>query len=120
MPLSVQARDVLRIWDRNTKPKKHKIHICVCPDRQLFLRINSNPVFRPAHPISKTANRFLHHDSYVELQQLIFHTNENIRNADHIGRLSKSEAKSLIEAAQKANTLTPEQRQIIIDNLLSD
>jgi hypothetical protein len=56
----------------------------------------------------------------VELQQLIFHTNEDIRNADHIGRLSKLQAKTLIETAQKAKTLTPEQRQIIIDNLLVD
>jgi hypothetical protein len=96
MPLSLRARDVLRIWDRSTKPPKPKIHICVSPDRQFFLRINSDRVFEPVHPISRSANPFLHHDSYVELRQLIRNANDVIRDAEKIGRLSKPEAKKLV------------------------
>jgi hypothetical protein len=77
--MSLQPRDVLRIWDRYTRPSKPKLHICVCPDRQFFLRINSDAIFQPAHLIAKAANPFLHHDSFVELQQLIFHRNDEIR-----------------------------------------
>jgi hypothetical protein len=118
--MSLRPRDVLRIWDRYTRPKKFKFHICISPDRQLFLRINSDLLFQPAHPISKAANNFLHHDSYVELQQLVFHMNDDIRNAEAIGRLSKAEAKALNDAAQQAKTLTPEYKRIIAENLLSD
>jgi hypothetical protein len=118
MPL--RPRDVLRIWDRYTSPNKRKLHICVCPDMQLFLRINSDPIFQPAHPISKANNAFLHHDSFVELQQLVRHWNDDIRDAEHIGRISKSEAKGLNDAAQQAKTLTPEHKRIITENLIDD
>jgi len=84
------------------------------------LRINSDPIFQSVHPLLKKANDFLHHDSYVELQQLVFHTNDDIRDAEHIGRLSKAEARALNDAAQKARTLTPEHKRIIADDLMAD
>lgn len=118
--MSLQPRDVLRIWDRYTRPKKFKYHICICPDRQFFLRINSEPIFQPAHPIAKVTNPFLHHDSFVELQQLVRHWHDDIRNAEYIGRITKPEAKALNKAAQEAKTLTPEYKQIIAENLLAD
>lgn len=117
---SLRPRDVLRIYDRFTSPNKPKLHICVCPDKQLFLRINSDPVFQPAHPIAKAKNVFLDHNSYVELRYLVYHYNDDIRDAEHLGRMSKPEAKALINAVQAAKTLSPEIKRLVADNLLLD
>ena len=64
----LRPRDVVKLWDRHTRPNKPKIHICVCPEKQQFLRINSEPIFPPNLIIYEAENAFLHHDSYVELQ----------------------------------------------------
>jgi hypothetical protein len=63
----------VRLWDRETDPAKVKLHICVDPERQLFLRINSKDIWRPHHKLVAIPGGFLHHDSYVELRQLIRH-----------------------------------------------
>jgi hypothetical protein len=113
----LRSRDVLRIWDRYIRPSKHKIHICVSPDYRLFLRINSQAFFEPTHLLLKSENAFLRHDSHVELQQLVRHGNDDIREAEKLGRLSKPEAVKLIAAVQAATTLTPEQKGIIVESL---
>lgn len=115
----MRPRDVVRLWDRYTSPNKYKLHICVCDERQLFLRINSDPVFAPVHPLSQKNNPFLHHDSYVELQQLVRHMSQEIREAEHIGRISRAEANALVGAADKAPTLSPEHKRLIAERLLS-
>jgi hypothetical protein len=118
--MSPRPREVWRIWDRYTSPNKRKLHVCICSDRQLFLRINSEPIFESAYPLAKAKNAFLHHDSYVELQQLVRHWSDDIRAGEYIGRVTKAEAKALTEAAQQAKTLTPEQKRIIAENLVAD
>jgi hypothetical protein len=59
------------------------------------------------------------HDSYVELQQLVRHLSDEIRDAERVGRLSLPEAKALVEAAQAAETLTPEHKRLIAESLLA-
>jgi hypothetical protein len=115
----VAPRDVILIWDRHTHPNKWKLHICVCPKKQLFLRVNSNPFFPPHHPIPKSSNTFLDHDSYVELQGLVRHFAYEIGKSELKGRMSMSEAKLLVEAAWKADTLTHDQKELIDLELLS-
>src|SRR5712691_2145119 len=110
-----RPRDVLRIWDLYTSPNKPKLHICVCDERQLFLRINSEPVFPPTHALSKASNPFLHHDSYVELQQLVRQMAYEIARAEHVGRLGRAEAKALVEAVQTAKTLSPEHKRLVAE-----
>jgi len=117
--MTIRPRDVVRLWDRYTSPNKYKLHICVCDQRQLFLRINSDPAFPPVHPLSQRNNPFLHHDSYVELQQLVRHMGEEIRAAERIGRISQSETRALIAAANEAPTLSPEHKRLIAERLLS-
>ncbi len=59
-------RHVIEIWDRHCASGQR--HICVCDERQLFLRINSDRYIGLrilAH------NSFLHHEEHVELQQLL-------------------------------------------------
>jgi hypothetical protein len=113
-----QARDVLRLFDLYTSPRKPKLHICVSERRQLFLRINSEAIFKPNHPLLKSRNAFLTHDSYVELQQLVRHMSDEIRDAEWVGRLSLPEARALVEAAQAAETLPPEHQRLIAECLL--
>jgi hypothetical protein len=116
--MSLKPRDVLRIWDLYTSPNKPKLHICVCDERQLFLRINSEAVFPPTHPLSKKNNPFLHHDSHVELQQLVRHMSYEVSRAEHVGKLSRDEAIALVEAVQQARTLSPEHKRLVAERLL--
>jgi hypothetical protein len=113
-----RARDVVRIFDLYTSPQKPKLHICVSERRQLFLRINSQSIFKPNHLLRKSTNAYLAHDSYVELQQLVRHMSEEIREAEFIGRLSLAETRALVDAAQEAETLPMEHKRLIAESLL--
>jgi hypothetical protein len=62
-------------------------------------------------------NQFLDHDSYVELNQLVRHSNHQLKEAEPIGRLSPGEAAKLIAAADRADTLNDEQKALIRRNL---
>ena len=117
--MAVSPRDVIEIWDRYTRPPKRKWHICVCDHRQFFLRINSNPIYRPAHLLSASNNTFLHHDSYVELQQLVRHITNDIVQAKHLGIISLQEVRKLVESVENAKTLSDEHKQLIKDRLLN-
>ncbi|HEV2957850.1 MAG TPA: hypothetical protein VGX95_17185 [Xanthobacteraceae bacterium] len=113
-----RARDVVRIFDLYTSPREPKLHICVSERRQLFLRINSQSIFKPNHLLRKSTNAYLAHDSYVELQQLVRHMSEEIREAEFVGRLSLAEAKALVDAAHGAETLPMEHKRLIAECLL--
>jgi hypothetical protein len=115
-----RPRDVLRIFDLYTSPRKPKLHICVSERRQLFLRINSQSIFKPNHLLLKSRNDYLTHDSYVELQQLVRHMSDEIREAELVGRLSLAEAKALVQAAQTAETLPAEHKRLIMECLLDE
>jgi hypothetical protein len=115
--MSCGPRDVLRIWDRHTSPNKLKRHICICPARQLFLRVNSRPLFKPNHLLRKAHNSFLDYDSYVELQQLIRHFAYEIQEAEYLGHLGTSEAQLLCASVRDAVTLSPEHKSFIIEKL---
>jgi hypothetical protein len=113
-----RPRDVVRIFDLYTSPRKPKLHICISERRQLFLRINSESIFKPNHLLVQSRNAFLAHDSYVELQQLVRHMSDEIRDAEFVGRLSLAETKGLVEAAQAAETLPMEHKRLIAECLL--
>jgi len=51
-----RPRDVVRIFDLYTSPRKPKLHICISERRQLFLRINSQSIFKPNHLLRKSSN----------------------------------------------------------------
>src|SRR5690242_3971478 len=114
-------REVVLIFDRFTRPNKPKRHICVCDQLQFFLRINSEPLYRPVHRILRANNpSFLTHDSYVELTQLVRHVAGDIANAKHLGIMSMNEARKLVAAAEQAATLSEEHKQIIRERLLAE
>jgi hypothetical protein len=113
------AGAVIRIADPRVRPRgKAKWHICVCPVRRLFLRINSKSLWQPAHPLSAAANAFLAHDSYVELQTLHFFSEAQLRQGTRIGLMSIEEMDALAEAALAAVTLSGEHKEIIRENLI--
>jgi hypothetical protein len=61
----------IRVLDRQVRPQpKQKRLICIEPEKQWFLRINSPSKYKPNHPIAKDDCDFLDHDSFVELRQL--------------------------------------------------
>jgi hypothetical protein len=116
-----RSGDVIRVFDRWTRPKKWKLHICICPQRNLFLRINSDPpAFGPAHPLSSADCRFLHHDSFVELQTLVWHSADDLANAEDLGRLSRKSRSDLADSAGQAVTLTDDQKTLIRSRLLEE
>lgn len=117
--MAIAPRDVIRIYDRFTRPNKPKRHLCVCDKCHLFLRINTEPIFPTFHPIFLVDNRsFLTHDSYVELQQLLRHVADDIVQAEYLGTMSMNEARKLVAAAERAATLSEEHKQIIKECLL--
>lgn len=115
MPLS--AGDVIRVWDRAVRPPKDKIHICVSPERQRFLRINSKPLFKPHHLLLAVNCPFLHHDSYVELRQLTRPYAYEIDEADRLGRLPASEVSGLLAAVNRCTTLSEEHKELVRNGL---
>jgi hypothetical protein len=111
---------VIRIPDPNVRPKnKLKLHICVCPLKRLFLRINSNPMWEPWHELLAAQNDFLDHDSYVELLELHVFPQAEIDKAEVIGEMNIAEMDALAKTAMGCVTLTGEQREIIDENLAS-
>lgn len=109
---------VIAIPDPRVRPKnKPKWHLCVCPEKRLFLRINSKDLWRPAHPIKAAKNPFLDHDSFVELRSLHFFTESELRSAKLVGEMPTTQQLSVADAAQEAETLTDEQKDLIWEKL---
>lgn len=115
--MAIRPGDVVRVWDRQTQPAKPKRLICIAPEKQLFLRINSDPKFKPNHPLFASESDFLDHDSYVELRQLIRPYAYDIQQAELLGRLTARQAASLVEAARLAESLTQEHKDLIASRL---
>ncbi|RUM21508.1 hypothetical protein EFD56_03230 [Rhizobium phaseoli] len=115
--MALQIGDVIRVWDRWTKPPKEKRHICICPDGQLFLRINSKALFPPHLMIRAVTTNFLDHDSYVELQQLIRLYASDISEAEVIGRLNLTHVTALTIAVGHCEALSGELKSLITDRL---
>ena len=117
---------VIRVFDPNTTPPKPKRVICICPQRRLFLRINSNPLWPPQHRLDVSKNNaILDHDSYVELGKLWRFSESDLerafRRADaFIGRMSKLEALALAWSAQRAETLSEEWQNLVWERLVND
>jgi hypothetical protein len=111
MPL--QAGDVIRVYDHTTHPPKQKRHICVCPSRQLFLRINTNAYFPPHVLLRSDGVSFLDHDSYVELQQLIRLRAYDIAQSEVIGRLNGTQRRLILLTAEQCGALTDEHLDLI-------
>jgi hypothetical protein len=118
MPL--RPGDVIRVLDRQTNPSKFKRLICIAPEKQLFLRINSEPKFRPHHPILEIESDFLEHDSYVELRQLIRPYAYDIQQAEPLGRLSPEQAASLVEAANQSKALSQDHKDLVAARLIGN
>ncbi len=117
--------EVIRIFDRYTRPPKPKWHICVCQHYGLFLRINSNPLWPPHFALYQSESPWLDHDSYVELTRLYEFRKPEVDAAlseppNPIGTLSRFTREKLIEAAELAPTLTEEQKGYIASRLLDD
>lgn len=109
---------VIRIPDPNVRPRnKLKWHLCVCPQRRFFLRINSNPQWQPWHPIELANNDFLEHDSFVELLELHHFTDTALKSATIIGAMSAAEMDALAASAVQCATLSGEYKEIIDENL---
>ena len=115
--MSLNTGDVIRVLDRQTRPSKQKRLICIVPEKQWFLRINSEPKFRPHHPLLAAETDFLSHDSYVELRQFIRPFAYDLQSADKLGRLTRHQAKGLIEAVHKSKALSQDHKDLIAERL---
>lgn len=62
-------------------------------------------------------NAFLKHDSYVELTELHFFAESELRQARRLGHLTPSEARKLALAANEAATLSRERQELIWEQL---
>jgi hypothetical protein len=115
--MAVRIGDVLRVWDRKTRPPKFKRHICVCPKRQLFLRINSRANFPPHMIIRADGADFLDADSFVELWQLTRPYAQEITEAEILGRLTVTHVRQLRIAVSACDALSPELQDLICSQL---
>lgn len=113
--MSLNPGDVIRVFDRQSRPPKQKRLICVAPEKQLFLRINSEPKYRPHHRILATDSNFLHHDSYVELRQFIRPFAYDIQRADKLGELTRQQARDLIEAVNQSKAMSQDQKDLVAE-----
>lgn len=120
----LKPRDVIRVFDNQTRPPKWKRLICVCPRRRLFLRINSEPIWLP-HTLLRQVEcpDFLDWDSYVEFRELARIPPREFREAlartdNPLGRLSDAIARRVAFEAQQADTLSDERRRIVWEGLV--
>lgn len=107
--------DVIRVWDHQTRPPKIKRHICVCPEKQLFFRINSEPLWPPHLPLKADACDFLDHDSYVELQQLQRLHALHIQEAAKIGAINRTQMKAILLALETGGWMTEDWIEFVRD-----
>ncbi|HVM98917.1 MAG TPA: hypothetical protein VMT68_01795 [Caulobacteraceae bacterium] len=109
---------VIAVADPRVRPRNRvKWHICVCPERRRFLRINSKPLWTPWHFIEVTKNPFLDHDSHVELTALHFFAESELRGATIVGQMPQGEQVNLAYAAQNADTLNEDEKDLIWERL---
>lgn len=121
MPL--RCRDVIKLFDKQLRSPNWKWLICVCPQRRLFLRINSQPFWRPHFKLRRRDNQFLNWDSYVELRELVRVSVPDLRQTlakpeSRIGVITEAVARELAFAAQQASTLSDEMRGIVWEGLV--
>ena len=116
---------VIRIYDPNIRPPNYKRHICICPRRRLFLRINSRPLWPPQHQLTLPENSaIIEYESYVELRQLWRFGPSELEHAlkrpnNPLGRMTQSEALALAWSARRAETLSEEFQELIWENLVT-
>lgn len=115
MPLA--PGDVVRVFDRTTRPAKAKRMICVDPERQYFLRINTKPKWPPHHRIDAADADFLDHDSYVELRQLVRPYAYEIQSAELLGHLTRQQVAALVAAVLASATLPQDHKDLIAEQL---
>ncbi|WP_137136859.1 hypothetical protein [Rhizobium sp. FKY42] len=108
---------VIRVWDRKTKPPKFKRHICICPQANMFFRINSKPLFPPHMILRAEGAPFLEHDSYIELQQLIKDMAFEVNQAEVLGRLTPTHVQALKISITQCGALTDEVKDFIMNRL---
>lgn len=97
--------DVVAVYDATVRPPKTKRLLCVAVAEGWFLRINTNPHFRPHHLIAVADNAAcLDHDSFVELRGVLDWDMDALaemlerREAAILGRIGALTARSLIAA----------------------
>lgn len=115
--MPIAAGDVYRLWDRFTRPPKQKRALCVCPERRLFLRINSRPTFPPHLLVRADEADFLDHDSFLELQRLVRYYESDVSAATRLGRVTETLARRICLAADASPALTPDQKALVRDRL---
>jgi hypothetical protein len=81
--------------------------------KQLFLRINTSPVYLPAFQLLADENDFIEHNSYVELTGLARNYRDDIARAVSLGRLTARVAIELEAAVRRAKTLTQDDKDLI-------
>jgi hypothetical protein len=111
----VFPKDVYRIFDRLVRPPAPKRHICVCPEQRHFLRINSQPIWKPNRLIFAATCDFLDHDSYVELNAMIRLHGDDVAGAVRLGRLSPPVAQDVMSAVEDAETIPQRHKDLIRD-----
>lgn len=115
--MKLRIGDVVRVWDRGTRPPKHKRLICICPERRMFFRINSRALFPPHLLLRADGADFLDHDSYVELQQLLKPFELELEQAELLGRLTPTHVRLLRIAVENCVALSDELKEFVADRL---
>ena len=103
------------MWDHTTHPPKPKRHICVCPEKQLFFRINSDPTFPPHLPIRADNADFLEHDSYIELMQLVRLQGYHIQQAERLGTLTMTHKRAIVISLEQGGWMAEDWIEFVRD-----
>lgn len=88
--MNVSPGDVVRAHDHTLRAPKAKRLICVCPERSLFLRINSAAHFPPHLAIQPAECDFIEHLSYIELAHMVYAHPGNVQNGQKLGACSET------------------------------
>lgn len=112
---AISPGDVIRAHD--WQASKLKRLICLDWGKQQFLRINSEPLWKPHVLIAADGADFLTHDSYVTLRQLVRIRAYDLLKVDHLGRLKGEHVETIVAGVKMAKTLTADQKDEILECL---
>jgi hypothetical protein len=120
--MALKPGDIIRAYCVFVKPKpKHKLAVCLCPQKRLFFLINSEP--RQQNPelqivVKKSAAyNFLDDDSYINAATLCELPLQEISSGKYKGHLTDSTKKEIVSAIEDSPLFSEINKGLITKNL---
>lgn len=110
---------VIKIFNSQISPPKHKYMVCVAVTESLFFCINTqNRKIYECVKIEKKHNNFLEYDSFISCNQAFHFDIQQLKSAVPVGHLAYNDLRLLYNHVKtNVKTLPPQKKQKILEAL---